>query len=113
VFETLFIRLFDLSPNVFLKANATGRSAKTVREFLEKHYTVDDVATEKGTVKLAIKALLEVVQSGRKNLEIAVMRRGQPMQVEQPSTQTSNFCVKQIFIKRRHRFLVSVDNIVP
>ncbi|GJQ86579.1 hypothetical protein Trydic_g7815 [Trypoxylus dichotomus] len=61
------------------KANATGRSAKTVREFLEKYYTDEEVATEAKTVKLAIKALLEVVQSGQKNLEIAVMRRGQPM----------------------------------
>lgn len=63
------------------QANATGRSAKTVREFLEKYYTEELVSTENGTVKLAIKALLEVVQSGRKNLEIAVMRRGEPMQV--------------------------------
>ncbi|GFG28309.1 hypothetical protein Cfor_11324 [Coptotermes formosanus] len=63
------------------KANATGRSAKTVREFLEKYYTEELVSTENGTVKLAIKALLEVVQSGRKNLEIAVMRRGEPMQM--------------------------------
>lgn len=61
------------------KANATGRSAKTVREFLEKYYTDEEVATEAKTVKLAIKALLEVVQSGQKNLEIAVMRQGQPM----------------------------------
>ncbi|KAI4464257.1 proteasome subunit alpha/beta [Holotrichia oblita] len=61
------------------KANATGRSAKTVREFLEKYYSDEEVATEAKTVKLAIKALLEVVQSGQKNLEIAVMRRGQPM----------------------------------
>ncbi|KAK9713026.1 Proteasome subunit [Popillia japonica] len=61
------------------KANATGRSAKTVREFLEKYYSEEEVATEAKTVKLAIKALLEVVQSGQKNLEIAVMRRGQPM----------------------------------
>ena len=63
------------------QANATGRSAKTVREFLEKYYTAEAVATEKGTVKLAIRALLEVVQSGQKNLEIAVMRRGEPMKV--------------------------------
>lgn len=63
------------------KANATGRSAKTVREFLEKYYTSEAVETEKGTVKLAIRALLEVVQSGRKNLEIAVMKRGEPMKM--------------------------------
>ncbi|OWR55343.1 proteasome subunit alpha type-7-1 [Danaus plexippus] len=63
------------------KANATGRSAKTVREFLEKNYTADEVASENGAVKLAIRALLEVVQSGQKNLEIAVMRRNQPMQM--------------------------------
>nr|QBH74317.1 proteasome subunit alpha type [Eurycantha calcarata] len=63
------------------KANATGRSAKTVREFLEKYYSPEVVSSEKGTVKLAIRALLEVVQSGRKNLEIAVMRRGEPMQM--------------------------------
>ena len=82
---------YDGSPHLFQtepsgiyyewKANATGRSAKTVREFLEKNYTAEEVATENGAVKLAIRALLEVVQSGQKNLEIAVMRRGQPMQM--------------------------------
>jgi len=61
------------------KANATGRSAKTVKEFLEKYYTPEEVTNENGTVKLAIRALLEVVQSGQKNLEIAVMRRGEKM----------------------------------
>ncbi|XP_044743625.1 proteasome subunit alpha type-7-1 [Chrysoperla carnea] len=63
------------------KANATGRSAKTVREFLEKYYTPEEVSTENGAVKLAIRALLEVVQSGQKNLEIAVMRRNKPLQM--------------------------------
>jgi len=57
------------------KANAIGRNAKTVREFLEKNYTPENVATEEQTIKLAIKALLEVVQSGGKNLEVAVMRK--------------------------------------
>jgi len=56
------------------KANAIGRNAKTVREFLEKNYSAESVASEDLTVKLAIKALLEVVQSGGKNLEVAVMR---------------------------------------
>ncbi|CAK1544162.1 unnamed protein product [Leptosia nina] len=79
-----FPRLFQTEPSGIYyewKANATGRSAKTVREFLEKNYTADEVSTENGAVKLAIRALLEVVQSGQKNLEIAVMRRNQPMQM--------------------------------
>lgn len=61
------------------KANATGRSAKTVREFLEKHYKEEEVANQSGAVKLAIKALLEVAQSGQKNLEIAVMEKNKPL----------------------------------
>merc|ERR1711874_503287 len=63
------------------KANAIGRNAKTVREFLEKNYTADSVASEDLTAKLAIKALLEVVQSGGKNLEIAVMKKGEKMRM--------------------------------
>ncbi|KAK9878669.1 hypothetical protein WA026_023118 [Henosepilachna vigintioctopunctata] len=61
------------------KANATGRSTKTVRDFLEKYYTQEEVATERGTVKLAIRALLEVVQSGQKNLGIVFMKHGEPL----------------------------------
>ncbi|KAF6214714.1 hypothetical protein GE061_009457 [Apolygus lucorum] len=63
------------------KANATGRGAKTVKEFLEKNYDNEDLSQEDNVVKLAVKALLEVVQSGRKNLEIAVMRKNQPLKM--------------------------------
>ena len=34
-----------------------------------------------GTIILAIKALLEVVQSGSKFMELAVMERGKPLEV--------------------------------
>lgn len=63
------------------KANATGRNAKTVREFLEKNYNTETVANEEGTVRLAVKALLEVVQSGGKNLEVAVMAKDKPLKM--------------------------------
>ena len=63
------------------KANAIGRNAKTVREFLEKNFPEGTIDTEHDTIKLAVKALLEVVQLGGKNLEIAVMARGQPMRM--------------------------------
>lgn len=63
------------------KANAIGRSAKSVREYLEKHYSEDVVKSENETIKLALKALMEVVQSGSKNVELAVMRRGEPLKV--------------------------------
>merc|ERR1712110_287059 len=56
------------------KANAIGRSSKIVREFLEQQYSEEAVATEDKCVKLAARALLEVVQSSGKNLELAVMR---------------------------------------
>lgn len=36
---------------------------------------------EEKVIKLAIRALLEVVQSGSKNLELAIMRRGQRMKM--------------------------------
>ncbi|XP_065353259.1 proteasome subunit alpha type-7-1 [Cloeon dipterum] len=71
-------RLYQTEPSGIYyewKANATGHSAKTVLEFLEKYYTPEEVSSERGAVKLAIRALLEVVQSGLKNLEVAVMRK--------------------------------------
>lgn len=57
------------------KASAIGRNSKPVREYLEKHYSEDNVDSEEKTLKLAVKALSEVVQSGAQNVEIAVMTR--------------------------------------
>lgn len=58
-------------PNIHVQANAIGRSSKTVREFLEKNHR-DDLSREE-SIKLTIKSLLEVVQTGAKNIEISVM----------------------------------------
>ena len=54
-----------------MQANAIGRASKTVREFLEKTWTAD-LSTD-ATVKLTIKSLLEVVQTGAKNIDLAVV----------------------------------------
>lgn len=51
-----------------------GRNAKSLREFLEKNYV--DEMEEKKAVKLSIQALLEVVDSGAKNMEICVVKAG-------------------------------------
>jgi len=64
------------------KANAIGRSSKTVREFLEKNYKED--MSKQETIKLAIKSLLEVVQTGAKNIEIAIMGTDSIVQVLWP-----------------------------
>jgi len=75
-------RLFQTDPSGVYhewKANATGRSGKTVREFLEKNYDATLMENDEQVIKLALKALLEVVQG--KNLEVAVMRRGQRLHV--------------------------------
>jgi len=61
------------------KANAIGRSSKTVREFLERNYKED--MDREATVRLAIKSLLEVVQTGAKNIEIAIMAPGKPIEM--------------------------------
>lgn len=58
------------------KAAAIGRSSKTVMEFLEKNYKLQDdgaLMTKDECIKLAIKGLLEVVQTGSKNIDIAYM----------------------------------------
>jgi 20S proteasome alpha/beta subunit len=64
---------------IIRKANAIGRSSKTVREFLERNYK--DGMTRDETIKLTIKSLLEVVQTGAKNIEIAILEEGKPLEV--------------------------------
>jgi 20S proteasome subunit alpha 4 len=60
------------------KANCIGgRNEKAVREFLEKNWAPDQ--SEDESVRLAIKALMEVVDSGSKNIEVAIMRKGDPV----------------------------------
>jgi len=64
-------------------ANAIGRNSKSVREFLEENYEEQAALEEKDAdapIKLAIKALLEVVESGAKNIEISFMRKGGVLQ---------------------------------
>ena len=53
-----------------------------MREFLEKHYEETKTDSEHDTIKLAVKALMEVVQSGSKNMEVAIMRRKKELQVK-------------------------------
>merc|ERR1719462_42452 len=63
------------------KANAIGRSSKTVQEYLEKNYSDAEVEDDKYVIKLALKALLEVVQTGSKNVELAIMKKGEGMRL--------------------------------
>ena len=53
------------------KAAATGKNAKFVREFLEKKYQED--MDRDAAVKLAVQALLEVVDSGESNMDLVVL----------------------------------------
>ncbi|KAL3964602.1 hypothetical protein ACCO45_001606 [Purpureocillium lilacinum] len=75
-------RLYQTEPSGIYsawKANAIGRSSKTVREFLERNYKEE--MDREATIRLAIKSLLEVVQTGAKNIEIALMAPGAAMEI--------------------------------
>jgi 20S proteasome subunit alpha 4 len=60
------------------KASAIGgRNEKAVNEFLEKNWVAD--MEEAACVRTTVKALMEVVDSGSKNMEIAIMRKNAPV----------------------------------
>ncbi|KAH7823217.1 putative Proteasome subunit alpha type-7-B [Monocercomonoides exilis] len=79
----------DKTPHLFVtdptgtstewQATAIGRSGDVVREYLENHFQ-QDLSTN-DSIDLAMKALLEVVDTGSKNLEICVMECGKPMRI--------------------------------
>ncbi|KAK9480077.1 nucleophile aminohydrolase [Lipomyces japonicus] len=74
-------RLYQTEPSGIYsawKANAIGRSSKTVREFLERNYKDDQDREE--TIRLTIKSLLEVVQTGARNIEIAILAPGKKIE---------------------------------
>lgn len=59
-----------------IQANAIGgRNEKAVQEFLEKNWTAG--LSDADALRLAVRALLEVVDSGAKNMEVAVLRYGE------------------------------------
>lgn len=63
-----------------LQAHAIGgRNEKAVQEFLEKNWTAN--LAEADAIRLTIKALLEVVDSGSKNMEVAVQRYKEPVRM--------------------------------
>lgn len=70
------------------KSNAIGRSSKTVREFLERNYK--DGMDREATIALTVKSLLEVVQTGAKNIEVAVMAPGKTLEML-PSEQIEQY----------------------
>lgn len=81
-------RLFQTDPSGLFaewKANAIGRNSKTVLEFLEKRYKeiveAPEETADDDTVKLAVRAMLEVVESSHKNIEITIMHKKTGLQI--------------------------------
>jgi len=80
-------RLFKTEPSgVYyeLLAGSIGRSEKQVREYLEANYGDETTVDETAVLRLAVKALTPVVQSGAQNIEISVMRFDRPADGKPP-----------------------------
>jgi 20S proteasome subunit alpha 4 len=75
-------RLFHAEPSGGLtawKAQAIGKNSDKVLGLLETSYE-DKMTYDKG-VRLVIDSMLQYVESGSKNIEVAVMFNGQPMNI--------------------------------
>jgi 20S proteasome subunit alpha 4 len=59
------------------KACAIGKNSEKVMELLEASY--EDTITEEKALTLVIDCMLQYVEAGSKNIEVAIMRVGQPM----------------------------------
>lgn len=69
-------QLYKTDPSGFFsawKAAAVGKSDDIIKEFLERAYK-EDMTREEG-IQLAVKAIMEVVDSGGKNLEVVVITK--------------------------------------
>jgi 20S proteasome subunit alpha 4 len=64
------------------KATAIGRSSKNLQDFLEKNYAEN--LDQEQAVRLAIRALLEIVDSAGKNIEVYYVKSGAAHGVEIP-----------------------------
>lgn len=64
------------------KAGVIGRSQKTVKEFMEKHYPEEqkdlEAMNEEKSIRLAVESLMECVETA-KNMEISVLGQGNVM----------------------------------
>lgn len=74
-----FLSVANRCFSLYRKANAIGRSSKTVREFLERNH--QEEMDREQTIQLTIKSLLEVVQTGAKNIEVAIMAPGKTVEM--------------------------------
>ena len=74
--------MFQTEPSGALnewKANAIGRNASTLREFLEKKWEAG--MDEQKTIRLSVETLLEIVESST-NMELCVIKDGAIRMVE-------------------------------
>lgn len=65
-----------------MKWNActVGKKSKTVQEWMEKEFTDSTSLDDDATVKFAVNALMEVVESGAQNIELVVLKPGNKVQ---------------------------------